>query len=189
MITRYTHNYHFLADLNTGITLRWGTTMKDNPALAPVPELADISISNHCTKGCSFCYRNSTANNEFMSLEDYCYVLDAMHHPKLGGVFQVAIGGGEPLEHPRFIDIINAKSNKELDVHLMVENPDDYILPMVDAGADIITIHQESCTHIERTIQTIKKSVLNLHKRATYMCCRFVLPFKFIGFRSPFFFY
>ena len=106
MITRYTHNYHFLADLNTGITLRWGTTMKDNPALAPVPELADISISNHCTKGCSFCYRNSTANNEFMSLEDYCYVLDAMHHPKLGGVFQVAIGGGEPLEHPRFIDII-----------------------------------------------------------------------------------
>lgn len=114
MITRYTNNYHFFADPNTGITLRWGNTMKDNPALAPVPELADISISNHCTKGCSFCYRNSTANNEFMSLEDYCYVLDAMHHPILGGVFQVAIGGGEPLEHPNFLDIINATVSRSI---------------------------------------------------------------------------
>lgn len=52
MITRHTNNYHFFADPNTGITLRWGNTMNDNPVLAPVPELADISISNHCSKGC-----------------------------------------------------------------------------------------------------------------------------------------
>ena len=40
----------------------------------------------------------------------------------------------------------------------MVNNPDDYISPMVDAGADIITIHYESCVHVERTIQAIKNS-------------------------------
>jgi MoaA/NifB/PqqE/SkfB family radical SAM enzyme len=97
-----------MADPMTGLTLRWGATMKDNPEWAPVPELADISISNHCTKGCSFCYRNSKPNREFMSLEDYCFALDSLAHAELGGVFQVALGGGEPLEHPQFLEIIDA---------------------------------------------------------------------------------
>lgn len=42
------------------------------------------------------------------------------------------------------------------DVHLMIENPDDYIAEFVDAGADIITVHIEACPHIHRTIQNIK---------------------------------
>ena len=67
MVTRFTNNYNFLADPKTGVTFRWGKTINDNPILAPVPELADISISNHCTKGCSFCYRNSKNNNEFIT--------------------------------------------------------------------------------------------------------------------------
>ena len=58
----------------------------------------------------------------------------------------------------KLIKDIRKYTKQIFDVHLMVENPDDYILPMVDAGADIITIHQESCIHIERTIQTIKKN-------------------------------
>lgn len=114
MVTRFTNNYNFIADSKTGVTLRWGNTIKDDPILSPVPELADISISNHCTKGCSFCYRNSKDNKEFMSLEDYCFVLDSMHHNELGRVFQVAIGGGEPLEHPNFLDIINATISRSI---------------------------------------------------------------------------
>ena len=107
MLRRDIDDYHFLADPKTGMTLRWGKTAKDNPVFAPVPELADISISNHCTKECSFCYRNSKANYEFMTVEDYCHVLDDMNHPKYGNVFQVALGGGEPLEHPHFLLIID----------------------------------------------------------------------------------
>jgi len=106
MIDRHIDNYNFMANSKTGMTLRWGKTLEDNPDFAPVPELADISISNHCTKGCVFCYRNSTINNEFLSIEDYCRVLDSMCHPKYGNVFQVALGGGEPLEHPDFLAII-----------------------------------------------------------------------------------
>lgn len=114
MINRHSNNYHFIADSQTGMTMRWGITPKDNPRMAPVPELADISISNHCTKGCSFCYRNSVPNEEFMSVDDYCYVLDSMTHKDFGGVFQVALGGGEPLEHPDFIEIINATVAREI---------------------------------------------------------------------------
>src|SRR5699024_7486143 len=43
-----------------------------------------------------------------------------------------------------------------LDVHLMIENPDQYIKDFAEAGADIITVHQETCPHLHRTIQLIK---------------------------------
>lgn len=39
----------------------------------------------------------------------------------------------------------------------MIENPDRYIDAFADAGADIITVHQEACIHLHRTIQMIKK--------------------------------
>lgn len=43
------------------------------------------------------------------------------------------------------------------DVHLMIENADRYIDGFIDAGADIVTVHQEACPHLHRTVQMIKK--------------------------------
>lgn len=43
-----------------------------------------------------------------------------------------------------------------LDVHLMIQNPDDYVEAFARAGADIITVHVETATHLHRTIQTIR---------------------------------
>ena len=114
MLIRDIGEYHFRADAQTGLTMRWGKTLHDDPIWAPVPELADISISNHCSKGCSYCYRKSAKNNEFMTFEQYEHVLDALNHPKYGNVFQVALGGGEPLEHPEFVQIIEATLKREI---------------------------------------------------------------------------
>lgn len=47
-------------------------------------------------------------------------------------------------------------TDKPLDVHLMIDNPDDYIKPIVDAGADTILIHAESTQHIYRSIELVK---------------------------------
>jgi len=47
-------------------------------------------------------------------------------------------------------------TNLTFDVHLMIENPDKYIEDFYNAGADIITVHQEACIHLHRTIQRIK---------------------------------
>jgi MoaA/NifB/PqqE/SkfB family radical SAM enzyme len=105
-IRRHIKNYNFIGDTESGVTFRWGRKLQDNPSIAPWAELADISISNHCTKGCDYCYRNSQNNNSFMSLDEYEYILNELQHPKWGNVFQVAIGGGEPLEHPQLKDII-----------------------------------------------------------------------------------
>ncbi len=46
--------------------------------------------------------------------------------------------------------------NMTFDAHLMIENPDKYIEEFVKAGCDIITVHQEACVHLHRTIQNIK---------------------------------
>ena len=44
-----------------------------------------------------------------------------------------------------------------LDVHLMIEEPDRYIADFINAGADIVTVHVEACTHLHRTIHQIKE--------------------------------
>lgn len=111
-IRRHSKNYNFYGDTETGLTMRWGKSINTNPKYAPWPELADISISNHCTKGCEFCYRESSDDGSFMSLEDYTYVLSSLQSEELGSVFQVALGGGEPLEHPNFIEILDISLSK-----------------------------------------------------------------------------
>lgn len=44
-----------------------------------------------------------------------------------------------------------------LDVHLMIENPDRYLEAFVEAGADVVTVHQEACPHLHRTLQRIRE--------------------------------
>lgn len=56
---------------------------------------------------------------------------------------------------PAVVEAAGKSSNAFLDVHLMIENPDQYIETFVDAGADHITVHQEACVHLHRTIQNI----------------------------------
>lgn len=57
---------------------------------------------------------------------------------------------------PLIVEAIKPITKLPLDVHLMIENPDMYIKDFAEAGADIITVHQETCPHLHRTIQLIK---------------------------------
>ena len=57
---------------------------------------------------------------------------------------------------PLIVDSIRPITKLTLDVHLMIENPDQYIEAFAKAGADYITVHVEACTHLHRTIQLIK---------------------------------
>ncbi|WP_423801671.1 ribulose-phosphate 3-epimerase [Neobacillus sp. SAB-20_R2A] len=57
---------------------------------------------------------------------------------------------------PLIVEAIRPVTNLPLDVHLMIENPDQYIEAFAKAGADYITVHVEACRHLHRTIQNIK---------------------------------
>lgn len=59
---------------------------------------------------------------------------------------------------PLIVEAIKPITTLPLDVHLMIENPDQYIPEFAGAGADIITVHQEASLHLHRTIQLIKDS-------------------------------
>lgn len=57
---------------------------------------------------------------------------------------------------PSIVEGINRITSLPLDVHLMIERPDDYISDFASAGADYITVHAEASVHLHRTVQLIK---------------------------------
>ena len=58
---------------------------------------------------------------------------------------------------PGIVKCLRPHTELPFDVHLMIENPDQYIKDFKEAGADIITVHVEACRHLHRTLQLIKQ--------------------------------
>jgi ribulose-phosphate 3-epimerase len=76
---------------------------------------------------------------------------DFFHVDVMDGRFVPNISFGFPV-----ISAIKKHAKLPLDVHLMIQEPDNYIHDFKKAGATILTVHYEACTHLHRTIQTIK---------------------------------
>lgn len=76
---------------------------------------------------------------------------DWFHLDIMDGVFVPNISYGLPV-----VSQIKKIATKPLDVHLMIVQPERYVEAFHKAGADILTVHYEACTHLHRTIQQIK---------------------------------
>ncbi|MCX7711940.1 MAG: ribulose-phosphate 3-epimerase [Clostridia bacterium] len=77
---------------------------------------------------------------------------DIVHIDVMDGHFVPNITLGPPI-----IKALRKTTTLPFDVHLMIDNPDQYIENFAEAGADIITVHVEACKHLHRTIQKIKQ--------------------------------
>lgn len=103
------------------------------------------------------CLSPSLLSADFANLGEQVALLDAagaqyVHIDVMDGMFVPSISMGLPV-----IKSIRSISDRIFDVHLMIQDPDRYIDDFVGAGADIITVHAEACTHLDRSIQKIKE--------------------------------
>ena len=77
---------------------------------------------------------------------------DYLHIDVMDGMFVPSISFGLPV-----IETIRKTSGLVFDVHLMIEEPGRYVKQFAAAGADILNVHVEACTHLQRTISEIKE--------------------------------
>ena len=97
---------------------------------------------------------------DFTSLGEQMRIIDQagaqyFHYDVMDGQFVPNLSMGLPV-----LQSIRKITKKKLDVHLMIEHPERYISDFSDAGADIITVHAEACTHLDQIVGDIKREGL-----------------------------
>jgi ribulose-phosphate 3-epimerase len=101
---------------------------------------------------------------------------DWLHLDIMDGVFVPNISFGFPV-----IERVKAISEKPLDVHLMIVDPDRYLTRFRDAGADILTVQYEACVHLQRTVTEIHnlgmKSGVALNPHTPVSLLQNILPY------------
>ncbi len=96
-------NYYHIFDHETGISVRWGKNKEELFWREEGPELLDISITDYCERECEFCYRKANKHGSFMESALYEEIL---LQAEKAGVQQIALGGGNPNQHPDFVKFL-----------------------------------------------------------------------------------
>ena len=98
-----------------------------------------------------------------------------LHLDVMDGLFVPSISFGMPL-----IQSLRAVTDMVFDVHLMIQDPDRYVEDFAKAGADIITVHAEAVTHLDRTLNHIrslgKKAAVAVNPATPFESLRYVFP-------------
>jgi len=101
--------FKFKKDRSSSTTPEYIRTKIKNtkiPRFTYYPDLIDLKITNYCSKECDFCYQNSNKAGKHYEFNEDKFSKFVRRLREIG-IFEVAIGGGEPTMHPHFMDIIH----------------------------------------------------------------------------------
>lgn len=104
LICRKDKEWWIILNTRTGTKMR--LSFNDNPkpyTKASSPELVDLKITDQCLNKCGYCYQNSTPNGKHADRNDISNIIWNLSNI---GVFEIALGGGEPTLHPYFVNIL-----------------------------------------------------------------------------------
>lgn len=121
LVCRKDNNYWTIFNRNTGLKIRmsFDTAGEIEASKSAAPELIDIKITDKCDHNCAYCYQASNKNGYHSSKETMIYIADACAIMK---VFEVALGGGDPISHPDIIDIIKEFKTKKIIANLSTKS-------------------------------------------------------------------
>lgn len=94
---------------------------------------------------------------------DFAHLADAVAEAEAGGAdwIHVDVMDGQFVPNltigPPVVSSLRKVTRLPLDVHLMIESPDNLLEAFTDAGADVLTVHQEACVHLHRTVDRIRE--------------------------------
>lgn len=134
---------------------------------APVPELVDLKITNYCDAGrrdlpcAAFCYQGSSEKGKHAPFEKIEAAVNLLAD---SGVFEIAIGGGEPTSHPRFTDILGLIASRNMTPNFTtgskewLSNPDILNAVQEHVGGIGVSVHDMDDLAMAREIRaTVKK--------------------------------
>lgn len=101
------YGYWTLFNQSNGTKIRFdfGNRKQNIPDKASTPELVDLKITGYCNSNCEYCYQDSTAYGKHAEYRDISNIVRVLAEMKC---FEIAIGGGEPTQHPDFIRILES---------------------------------------------------------------------------------
>lgn len=199
----YKYDYWTLFNRNDGYKIR--CVINENgqqdflPKQASTPDLVDVKITQYCNFGCKFCYQGSTKSGTHADFSQIKEIINTLADAE---VFEIAYGGGEPTQHPEFIDILKYTRKHNIvpnfttrDIKWLKNNIED-IKNIIGSCAvsignaqdikkirSIIDYHELPQDKICVQIVMGTESVYNL-ENIVKTCCELRIPLTLLGFKT-----
>ncbi len=114
LLGTYKNGNYIVMLFNDGTKIKKTINKDDNEFISEFPESMDMKITNYCDMGCKFCHEKSTTNGKHGDIMNLKFI------DTIKPFTEIAIGGGNPLDHPQLIDFLKKLKSKDIIPNLTV---------------------------------------------------------------------